>query len=276
MRAYFSGLELEPAEIALKGGLLDFAEFQSKISEEVAAVIIQSPNFFGLLEDVSRFEPQIHEKGALLIQIFDPISLGILKTPGECNVDIAVAEGQPLGLPLSYGGPYLGLMATKNSLVRKLPGRLSGATADNQGRRGFVLTLQTREQHIRRERATSNICTNQALCALAAAIYLSLMGKEGIREVARLCLEMSRYAQEEICKLEGFKLKFSSPFFKEFVIEAPVKAQVVIASLKRDGILPGLDLGPYFPGMENCLMMAVTEKRTKEEMDRLVEALSRL
>ncbi len=274
MRAYFSGLEVELSEIAFKEGLLDFADFEGKISDKIAAVIIQSPNFFGLLEDISLFEPEVHRSGALLVQIFDPISLGILKTPGEYNVDIAVAEGQPLGLPLSYGGPYLGLMATKSSLVRKLPGRLSGATVDDRGRRGFVLTLQTREQHIRREKATSNICTNQALCALAAAIYLSLMGREGIREVAELCLEKSRYAQEEICKLDGFKLKFSSPYFKEFVIETRLKAEVIVESLGRQGILPGVDLGRYFSGMENCLMVAVTEKRTKPEIDRLVEALS--
>ena len=274
MRAYFSGLEVELSEIAFKEGLLDFADFEGKISDKIAAVIIQSPNFFGLLEDISLFEPEVHRSGALLVQIFDPISLGILKTPGEYNVDIAVAEGQPLGLPLSYGGPYLGLMATKSSLVRKLPGRLSGATVDDRGRRGFVLTLQTREQHIRREKATSNICTNQALCALAAAIYLSLMGREGIREVAELCLEKSRYAQEAICKLDGFKLKFSFPYFKEFVIETRLKAEVIVESLGRQGILPGVDLGRYFSGMENCLMVAVTEKRTKPEIDRLVEALS--
>lgn len=276
MRAYLSGLEVESTQIAFKEGVLDSFDLESKMSDRVAAVIVQSPNFFGLLEDISLLEPEVHRNGALLVQIFDPISLGILKTPGEYNVDLAVAEGQPLGLPLSYGGPYLGLMAAKSSLVRKLPGRLSGATVDRHGRRGFVLTLQTREQHIRREKATSNICTNQALCALAAAIYLSLMGKEGIREVAELCLEKSRYAAEQICKLEGFMLKFSSPFFKEFVIETRLQAEVIVESLGKQGILPGVNLGRYFPGMGNCLMIAVTEKRTKEEIDRLVETFSKL
>jgi glycine dehydrogenase subunit 1 len=274
MRTYFSGLEVESSEIGFQEGLLDLADLQRQLSDEVAAVIIQSPNFLGLVEDLSLYEPSIHRNGALLVQIFDPLSLGIIKTPGEYNVDLAVGEGQPLGLPPSFGGPYLGLMAAKGSLVRRLPGRLSGATTDARGRRGFVLTLQTREQHIRREKATSNICTNQALCALAAAIYLSLMGKEGIREVAELCLEKSHYAQEEICKLKGFTRKFASPFFKEFVIEAPKRAHDVIAALRVKGILPGLDLGRYFPGMENCLMIAVTERRTKSDIDRLVKALS--
>lgn len=274
MRTYFSGLEVESSEIAFKEGLLDLADLQRQLSDEVAAVIVQSPNFLGLVEDLSLCEPLTHRNGALLVQIFDPLSLGIIKTPGEYNVDLAVGEGQSLGLPPSFGGPYLGLMAAKSSLVRKLPGRLSGATTDAQGRRGFVLTLQTREQHIRREKATSNICTNQALCALAAAVYLSLMGKEGIREVAELCLEKSHYAQEEICKLEGFTRKFGSPFFKEFVIETPKRGYDVIAALRKEGILPGLDLGRYFPGMENCLMIAVTERRTKDQIDRLVEALS--
>jgi glycine dehydrogenase subunit 1 len=202
----------------------------------------------------------------------DPISLGLLAPPGSYGADVVVGEGQGLGIPLSFGGPYLGIFALKDFLIRKIPGRLSGITVDTDGKRGFTLTLQTREQHIRREKATSNICTNQGLMMLAACVYLSLMGKEGIPEVARLCLQKSHYLAQEIAKIPGFKLKWNRPFFKEFVIETSTAPSTILEGLSKKGILGGLDISQYDKGVEG-LLIAVTEKRTREELDRLVMEL---
>jgi glycine dehydrogenase subunit 1 len=211
-----------------------------------------------------------------LISVCDPISLGILKTPGEHKADIAVGEGQALGNNLSLGGPYLGYFACKQDLVRRMPGRIVGVTTDKEGRRGFVLTLQTREQHIRRERATSNICTNEALCALSACVYLSIMGRSGIRKVAELCLQKSHYALERIIKIDGFKKRFSAPFFKEFVIDTPIPPKKIIKSLLKKNIFAGVDLSLFDRKLKNHLLLCVTEKRTKEEMDYFVEELKKL
>jgi glycine dehydrogenase subunit 1 len=202
----------------------------------------------------------------------DPISLGVLAPPGSYGADVVVGEGQGLGIPLSFGGPYLGIFAVKESLIRKIPGRLAGMTVDADGKRGFTLTLQTREQHIRREKATSNICTNEGLMMLAACVYLSLMGKEGIPEVARLCLQKSHYLAQEIEKIPGFKLKWNHPFFKEFVVETPKAPSLILDKLSKRGILGGLDIS-QFDGEVEGLLIAVTEKRTKEEMDKFVTEL---
>ena len=210
-----------------------------------------------------------------LVASVDPISLAILRRPGEYGAQIAVGDGQTLGIPMSFGGPHLGFMATVKKHVRKIPGRLVGQTLDSQGRRGFCLTLQTREQHIRREKATSNICTNQGLMALRASMYLATMGSKGLDRVARLCLAKSHYAAGEIAKLPGYELQFKAPFFKEFVVRAHHDVETVLANARDAGIQAGVPLGPRFPELGDCFMVAVTEKRTKAEIDRLVEILSK-
>ena len=199
-----------------------------------------------------------------------------MKSPADYGSDIACAEGQPLGIPLSFGGPYLGLLSARNDLVRKMPGRLVARTTDEQGRQGFVLTLQTREQHIRREKATSNICTNQQLCALAAGIYLAVMGKAGIKRVAELSLAKAHYTADKICELPGFNLKFKAPFFKEFVVQTPLSPKKIISNLSKFNILPGVDLGRFKIGLKGCMMIAVTEKITYEQIDELVYRLSKV
>jgi len=231
IKTYFHGQKLELKEIPLDDGITSLDELKRLITDKTAAVIIQQPNFFGLLENVFDAEPIIHEKGALFITSNDPISLGILAAPGEYGVDIMTGEGQALGNALNFGGPYLGLFAIKQKYIRKMPGRLVGATVDTQGKRGYVLAMQTREQHIRREKATSNICTNQALCALAATVYLTLMGKQGIKKVAELCLQKSHYLANAIASLEGFGFKFTQSFFKEFVIKCPLPPGELITRL---------------------------------------------
>lgn len=273
---YCGSMKMKVKSIPLVEGLTDVEKTKKMISDRVACLIIQTPNFLGLLENVDEIEPLVHSVGALLILVCDPICLGIMKTPGEYNADIAVGEGQALGNYLNLGGPYLGYFAAKESLIRRMPGRIVAATTDTKGRRGFVMTLQTREQHIRREKATSNICTNQALCALAACVYLSIMGKSGIRKVAELCLQKSHYAAEKISGIEGFRKRYLTPFFKEFVIETPLSPKRIIRSLLKRGIIAGVDLSLFQRKWRNQLLLCVTEKRTKEEIDLLVEELSKL
>jgi glycine dehydrogenase subunit 1 len=260
-------------KIDLQDGITDLELVDKKLSSKTAGFILQSPNFFGLIENVAEIEKKVHSVGALLIMVCDPVSLAILRTPGEYGADIAVGEGQPLGNSLNYGGPYLGFFACKKSLIRRMPGRIVGATVDSKGRRGYVLVLQTREQHIRRDKATSNICTNEALCALAATVYLSLLGKKGLRKVAELCLQKSHYAVEQISKIDGYRLKFQRPFFKEFVIETPIPAKRVIKLLLKKNILAGIDLSTFDRKLKNCLLISVAEKRTKNQIDFLVENL---
>jgi glycine dehydrogenase subunit 1 len=270
---YCGSIKMKVNTLPWTNGLTDPDELKKRMSDKVACVIVQTPNFLGLLENVKEIEPLVHSKGALLVLVCDPISLGILKTPGEYNADIAVGEGQVLGNGLNLGGPYLGYFTAKQSLVRKMPGRIIATTTDTKGRRGFVMTLQTREQHIRREKATSNICTNEALCALAACVYLSVMGKKGIKRVAELSLQKSHYAAERISGVDGFKRKFDPPFFKEFVIETPVLPEKILNSLREKDIFAGLDLGVFDPKLKNQLLICVTEKRTKEEIEFLVDHL---
>jgi len=237
----------------------------------VAAVIVQQPNFYGCLEDVEAIGAIAREAGALFIVSADPHSLGVLEAPGTYGADIAVGEGQPLGSAQSFGGPYLGIFTVREKFVRKIPGRLVGMTKDRDGRDGFILTLQTREQHIRREKATSNICTNQALNALQAAVYLSLLGREGMMEVSGQSLERAHYLAEKIAAIPGFSLRFSAPFFREFVLNTPVKPAVIVERMLEEGIFAGIDLSVF---ADEGLLVSVTEKRTREEMDRFVLLLS--
>ncbi len=273
LRTSLQGLGLSLVEVDLKEGATDEDRLGETVDDQTAAVLVQHPNFLGCLEEVEELEKVVHRSGALYVVSVDPISLGLLKPPGDYGADVVTAEGQGLGNSLSYGGPYLGIFAVKESLIRRLPGRIVGATQDREGKPGFVMTLQTREQHIRRGRATSNICSNQALNALAAAVYLSLMGKEGIRGVAQLCLQKSHYLAEEIAQLKGFKLRIPRPFFKEFVLQVPLSPGDLIRQLRGKEIFAGIDLGRFDYGLNDCLLVAVTEKRTKDEMDRFVKAL---
>ena len=245
------------------------------IDRETAAVVVQSPNFFGCVEDLEAIADAAHEAGALLVvAVTEPMSLGVLKPPGACGADIVAGETQSFGIPLSYGGPYCGLFATLDKHVRQMPGRLVGEARDSEGRRGYVLTLSTREQHIRREKATSNICTNQGLFALMATVYLSTMGRQGVQEVARQNLHKAHYAASEISKIPGFDLRFSAPFFNEFVLRTPRPATEVIDGLLDKKIIGGISLERYFPGMSDGLLVCVTETVKKEAIDKLVSALA--
>jgi glycine dehydrogenase subunit 1 len=240
------------------------------LSEEHACLAVQQPNFLGYLEDVEALEKAAHAAGALFVASVDPISLGLFRPPGEYGADIVVGEGQSLGVPLSFGGPYLGLFACRQKYLRQMPGRLVGRTTDAQGRTGYVLTLQTREQHIRRERATSNICTSQQLVALAATVYLAAMGKQGLRQVAELCYHKAHYAAGRIAALPGYSLASEGVFFKEFAVRCPRPPAEVNRSLLERGIIGGLDVSDQIPG---GLLLCVTELNTREEIDALVEGL---
>jgi glycine dehydrogenase subunit 1 len=244
------------------------------IDVDTALVVVQYPDFFGRIYDYTELASSAHAQGALLAISANPISLGLLKAPGYMDADIVTGEGQPLGIPLSYGGPYLGLFATKKEYVRKMAGRLVGETIDNRGQRAYVLTLTAREQHIRRERATSNICTNQGLMALASTIYMSLLGKNGLRQVAELCFHKAHYAAERISHLPGYSLWSSAPFFNEFVIRTPAPASEINDLLLDHDILGGYDLSQDYPELSSHMLFAVTEMNTRQEIDRLVEVLS--
>ena len=245
------------------------------IDSETACVVVQHPNFFGRYEDVQRIADAAHAAGAIVVQVFDPVSVGLIKRPGDLGVDIAVAEGQSLGNHLCYGGPYLGMMACREDLIRKMPGRIAGQTTDRRGKRCWVLTLQTREQHIRRDKATSNICSNQTLLALRATIHLSLLGPHGLRETAEHCVAKTEYARQRLSRCERLQIVHHGPVFKEFVVrdrEGDV-AELMQAAFNQ-GILAGVPLGPWFPEMSDCFLVAVTEKRSRAEIDRLAEVLS--
>lgn len=244
------------------------------IDSNTALVIVQYPDFLGQIHDLTRLVEAAHAAGALIAVAVNPIALGLIKTPGDFGVDIVVGEGQPLGIPLSYGGPYLGLFATKKEFIRKVSGRLVGETVDEKGRKGYVLTLTAREQHIRREKATSNICTNQALMALASTIYLSLVGKQGLKKVAELCYHKAHFAAESIAKIPGYSICSKTPFFNEFVVCTPHPVEEVNAHLLEHGILGGYDLITDYPELKNHLMVAVTEMNTRAEIEILCDVLS--
>jgi glycine dehydrogenase subunit 1 len=272
--SYTKNLNIDLEETNNDEGLANRKALLEKLDDKTAAVILQNPNFFGCVDDFTDIAEAAHKKGALLIVSCYPISLGILKTPGAMGADIVTGEGQSLGLPMSFGGPYLGFMATKKEYVRKMPGRIVGRTVDNQGRSGFVLTLQAREQHIRREKATSNICSNEALCGLTALVYMSLLGKAGLKETAQLCADKASYAWQRLTAIKGVRPRFSSKwFFNEFVIELPANAADVAGKLIEKGFAAGFPLSRYYSGMENSLLIAVTEKRTRQQIGMLAEAL---
>ncbi|MGH2410194.1 MAG: aminomethyl-transferring glycine dehydrogenase subunit GcvPA, partial [Chloroflexota bacterium] len=255
---------------------LDPEAIAARLDQSVAALIVQSPNFWGALEPMAAVSLVAKQAGALFVSVNNPLSLALLAPPGEYGADIAVGCGQPLGIPLMYGGPYLGIIAVRSGLERRLPGRIAGMTTDHQGQRGFVLTLQAREQHIRREKATSNICTNHALMALAATVYLSLVGKAGLRETALQCVHKAHYAAVEIAKLTGFSLAYDAPFFNEFTVRTPVPAAEVNRFLLGRQILGGLDLAQFDGDRTNQLLLAFTEMTTRQEIDDLVATLATL
>lgn len=248
-----------------------------RIDKTTAAVVVQSPNFFGHIEDLQAIADAAHQAGALFIVAFsEAMSLGALKSPGACGADIVVGEAQSFGIPLSFGGPYCGLFATNEKFVRQMPGRLAGEAFDHDGRRGFVLTLSTREQHIRREKATSNICTNQGLFALMATVYLATMGKRGVQEVAHQNLQKAHYAASEIARLNGYGLRFSAPFFNEFVVTTPKPAADVARALLDKQIIAGIALDSYYPEMKNALLVCVTETAKRAAIDQFVAALAEI
>ncbi len=258
-------------------GQTDMDFIFNQINDDLNAVIIQSPNFFGVIEDLTNLAEEIHKKGGLLILGFsEAISYGILKPPGFWGADIVFGEGQSLGIPLSYGGPYLGIFTTRERFVRNMPGRIVGETVDMEGERGFVLTLATREQHIRREKATSNICTNEGLCALMATIFLSCLGKEGLRELALMNLSKAEYAKKLFSKLEDVRLKFLAPTFNEFVIELNSDPEDVLIRLRKEGIIGGLPLKRYYPELDRDILITVTEMNKREEIEHLVETISKI
>lgn len=269
-----AGIDLERAEFDPASGQTPANAFAA-IDDQTAAIVVQSPNFFGSIEDVSALADRAHSAGALLVVVVtEAMSFGLLRSPGACGADIVVAEGQSFGVPLSFGGPYVGLFATRDKYARQIPGRLVGEAYDKQGRRGFVLTLATREQHIRREKATSNICTNEGLIALAATIYLETMGRRGVQAVAHQCAQKAHYAAREIEKLAGFSLPFSAPFFNEFVVRAPAPASPMLDKLaKEKGIDGGIALSRFDAKRPNDFLVCVTETNTRAEIDALIGGL---
>ncbi|MBD3319858.1 MAG: aminomethyl-transferring glycine dehydrogenase subunit GcvPA [Chitinivibrionales bacterium] len=271
--SYAANLSIDFIEVPVSHGQSERHALFGLLDTATAAIILQNPNFFGVIDDHSDIVKKCHEHGALAIQSINPIAAALLKSPGETGVDIATGEGQPLGIPLSFGGPYLGFMAARKKYARKMPGRIVGKTVDRNGNDGFVLTLQAREQHIRREKATSNICTNQALCALRAHIYLSLMGSGGLAKTAQLCFDKAHYAKQRIKAIPCVQVMESSPTFHEFTVRLPVDAGACVGRMIEKGFAAGFPLGRYYPGMENYLLVAVTEKRTKCEIGTFCEAL---
>jgi glycine dehydrogenase subunit 1 len=280
-RTYAEGPDLRIVEVGPKvgasfDGRLPIDRVRATLDDETAALVVQQPNFLGSIEDLRALANAAHAVGALLVVAVNPIALGLLESPGAAGADIVVGEGQPLGIPLAYGGPWLGIFAAREQYVRQMPGRIVGMTTDLDGRRGFVLTLQTREQHIRRERATSNICTNVALCALASTVYMSTVGKQGLREVAELSLQKAHYAAEQIAALPGYKIANTAPFFDELVVRCPRPVEEVKLRLAERNVLAGYALGRDYPELADGLLVCCTENNTREEIDRLVEGLGAL
>jgi len=273
VKTYLQGISHPLHPVPSEDGRIDLAALEREVSDQTAAVLVQHPNVLGNLEAVEDIARIAHARGALVVASVDPLSLGLLSPPGSWGADVAVGEGQALGNPMSFGGPYVGFMATKKEFMRQIPGRIVGATVDTKGRPGYCLTLQAREQHIRRERATSNICTNQALMALTASIYLATLGPEGLREVGEQCLAKAHYAAERIAAVPGYARAFAAPFFKEFVVRTPRPPSEINARLLEAGIIGGLDLGTYDAAWSHLWLVCVTEKRTRAEIDRLVEVV---
>jgi len=276
IKTYLQGRGLELVAIPLKDGRTDLGQLEDIVDEKTAGVLVSQPNFFGQLEEVDQIAEVIHKVGGKFVMAVDPIVQALLKSPGEVGADVVVGEGQPLGIALSYGGPLLGFFAAKKELIRSLPGRIAARTKDVDGKTGFVLTLQTREQHIRRQKATSNICTNQALCATTAAVYMSLMGKTGLKKVALLSAEKAHQAAEQICAIDGYEPYFTGPFVREFAVKTPRPVREIVLAMAERSILPGIDAGRWYSGMDDCMVVALTEKRTAEDLASLVKGLKEL
>jgi glycine dehydrogenase subunit 1 len=284
MATYLANMDVETIVVDTPSGAAAPADLEAAVDDQTACVLLQHPNFFGCLEEMDAAAEIAHKHGAIFIAAVDPISLGLLKRPGEYGADIVVAEGQSLGNPMAFGGPYLGVMACREQFVRRMPGRLIGQTVDRRGNRCWVLTLQTREQHIRREKATSNICSNEGLCALRATVYLSLMGPVGMRDIAELCLQKAGYAKERLFtdsprplagEGQGMRAAFDQPTFKEFTVRVKGRSvETLVEKARQEGIFAGVPLGRWYPELSDCLLIAVTEKRTKDEIDRLTAVLA--
>lgn len=273
-RTYTKHGDAEIVEVAFDHSTGQLSDL-SALDDKTAALVVQSPNFFGCVEDLKALADAAHAVGALLVVVVpEAISFGLLKSPGSCGADIVVGEGQSFGIPMSFGGPHVGIFATQDKYVRQMPGRLCGVAYDKNGNRGFTLTLSTREQHIRREKATSNICTNQGLIALAATIYMEAMGKKGLQEVAEQNAQKAAYAKKKIAEVEGFSIPFSAPTFNEFVVRGSKPAVEVLESVRAKGVIGGLALSKYYGGHDNDFLVCVTETSSKANIDRLVSALS--
>jgi glycine dehydrogenase subunit 1 len=277
LRTYLEGLDLDLVEMPLtsSGFLATPDDIAPYLTDDLACVVVQYPNFFGGIEEIAAMGDLAHARGGALVVSTYPVPLALLQPPGELGADVVAAEGQELGVPQGYGGPYVGLLASRQSYVRQMPGRLAGMTTDTDGKRGFVLTLQTREQHIRREKATSNICTNQGLMATAATVYMATLGPEGFREVARRSYQNAHYLAERVSDVPGYSLATAGAFFHEFVVATPGPARDVLAALLEQGIQGGLDLSKLDPMLDGYLLMCATETNTKQGIDRLVDALPR-
>ncbi len=273
---YAAGPGAEVAVVPLADGRIDMGKLSEQLTKEVACLIIQVPSFFGTVEDGRAIAEAVHAAGALLVVVADPTTLGVLEAPGAYGADIVIGEAQPFGNPVSYGGPYVGYMATKEKYSRQLPGRIVGATLDNRDQRCFTLTLQTREQHIRREKATSNICTNQALNALAATVYMELMGKEGLYELGNVSLQRAHALASAIAELPGFSLPVSGAFFNEFVVKCPMPVDTLLDKLRAAGILGGVKLETWYPEYKDCMLVAVTEVNSPAEIEYYVSTLKSL
>lgn len=275
LHTYLANLPAEIVTLPVPEGTVAPSDLARAVDQQTACVVVQQPNFFGCLEDVHAAVEIAHQAGALLVVVVDPISLGLLARPGDYGADLVAAEGQALGNPLAFGGPYLGILACREAFVRRMPGRLVGQTVDRHGRRAFVLTLQTREQHIRREKATSNICTNQGLLALRAAVYLLALGPHGLRAVAQLCLQKCHYARRRLAERGVWRPAFDRPTFKEFAVRASDgRVEPRLEAARQHGILAGVPLGTWYPDLADGMVVAVTEKRTRQEIDQWADVLS--
>jgi glycine dehydrogenase subunit 1 len=273
---YLTNLDIEIVTVGANDGTTSPEELARAVTDETACIVVQQPNFFGCIEDMDALAKTAHERGSLLVVAFDPISLGLLKRPGDYGADIVVAEGQSLGTPMQFGGPYLGIMACREQFVRRMPGRIAGQTVDRRGKRCWVLTMQTREQHIRREKATSNVCTNQGLFALRAAVYLAALGPHGLRELAESCVRKAHYASKQLTRGDRLSMAFDRPTFKEFVVRDSADAiDELLAAALDEGYFAGVPLGRWYPELSDCMLVCVTEKRTRQEIEGLAACLTR-
>jgi glycine dehydrogenase subunit 1 len=277
VQTYLQGLDIEVVHVPSRGSPYETStdDLRPFLGDDLACIVVQYPSFFGGIGEVAAIADLAHTHGGALVVSTDPIALGLLQPPGELGADVVAAEGQSLGVPQSFGGPYVGLLAARQAYVRQMPGRLAGMTTDSEGKRGFVLTLQTREQHIRREKATSNICTNQGLMATAATVYMSTLGPAGFQEVARRSYQNAHYLADQIAAVPEYRIALQTPFFNEFVVATPVPAAEVVAHLLDRDILAGLDLGTVNPSMDRALLVCATEANTRAGIDRMVSALPR-